>query len=251
MKVAVMVLASLWLVFLSTSNSVLEGPQLYVYTDRSVYAPDSTVLVRVLAIDENGLPAVSRMVFVLVYPPGANFPEVYEGVTGEDGYLLLEINVTLDGVYLVTAEDAEFEFGTGETTFLVCSSCLVDSETRTVTHTIVSTETSTITQDFTTTLTASVTLTETLENTITSTATVTRTGTVEKTRTEVRFFTTTLREIVSKSHFITVTMTYLDTVTSTQIPDLKDYYLSTTLAIVFCLILLLATVYTTFRRRTL
>ncbi|GBC70056.1 hypothetical protein HRbin01_01764 [archaeon HR01] len=227
----------LLLAVLLSSVAGLGGSQLYVYTDRTVYTPGSKVLVRVLAVDSDGQPAPGVSVLVLVYSPESAYPDEYEGVTEQDGYLLIELNASVEGTYMVSAEDLEFAFGRGEATFLVCSNCVTEGVE--ITTTVVTTETTTRYQTIATTVTD--TVTETVERTVTSTK-------VSVERSGVEYLTTTVKETVSTYSYFTVTTTYLSTISSQQ--TYTDIYLLPVILVIgLSLALLLGSVFITFRRR--
>lgn len=199
MKRAVLFLLLLLLIVSVTSYG-LEGPFLYVYSDRGVYSPGSTAFFNVIAVNEENRPAAGVNVYVAVYNPRDEVVFETELTTDDDGRAVFDVVLLDEGVYRVIVEDAAAFLGSGEISVLVCSSCGVPAETVTVTTTFTSFTGSTVTSTIYTTATVErtsfVTTREVSTTSIISLttfyATVTTISTLSTTLTDVR--TTTLME---------------------------------------------------------
>jgi len=135
----------------------LEGPQLYVYSDRGVYPPGSSAIFRVLAIGADGGPAAGVSVLATVYDPGSAVVGQFEGVTDGGGWFVFSVVLGVEGFYMVSVQDVGGEYAGSDVSVLVCSDCPYEVSTTTVTSTsTVTTSVGTVTSTVSTTVTSPV-----------------------------------------------------------------------------------------------
>nr|BAJ49341.1 hypothetical protein HGMM_F01D06C08 [Candidatus Caldarchaeum subterraneum] len=258
----------LYLLIFSAKGYGLEGPALYVYSDRGVYSPGSTALFHVIAVNEENGPAAGVNVYVAVYNPRDEVVFETELTTDSGGRAVFDVVLLDEGVYRVIVEDAAAFLGSGEISVLVCSSCGVPAETVTVTTTFTSFTGSTVTSTIYTTATVERTSFVTTREVSTSSiislttiySTVTTISTLSTTLTDVR--TTTLREtrvvpttVVSQvSSEATRTVSVFETVTevsTVSVPVVVEqgFSLSTAVLVVGVLLAVFSAVLYAFRLR--
>lgn len=184
----------------------LSGPDLYVYSDSSVYAPGSTARFRVFAVDESMSGVGGVNLLATVYNPGGDVVAEFEGSTDGDGWFVFSVYLEDEGVYRVVAEADDPAFGVAETVVLVCSTCPRQVETVTVTNTATTTVANT-----TFTHVVRSTLTSTLDRTTTLTYLYTTTVATSLTTTATESLTTTL--VQTRVVETTVVRSMLSTVT--------------------------------------
>lgn len=126
----------------------VEGPGLFVFTDRMVYGRPADVVVFGIVLDGEGRPVARANISIDVIDPVGDPVYSAEVVAGDDGRFrgVFRLSSTAEeGQYEVQAVDIDGVYGSSVVTFEVCQACAIPPPTTTVTTTLLRTTTASTT----------------------------------------------------------------------------------------------------------